>query len=145
MSMPFYRFTLTDPYHVEVCSLLRLWLKKTIREPDTAERHLQLCHVSQSTRSVTRWFGSPNPRWKKKKSIFVFLFLKALGYILLPSSFFPEQEFITPHGFLIGEVGEMSKKLTAGLPVSTTKLKAQRLCLASPALAVHLTFPENIL
>lgn len=77
--MPFYRFTLTDPYHVEVCSLLRLWLKKTIREPDTAERHLQLCHVSQSTRSVTRWFGSPNPRWKKKKEHFCVFVFKGIG------------------------------------------------------------------
>lgn len=49
----------------------------------------------------------------------MYLFLKALGYFLLPSSSLPEQEFITPHGFLTGEVGEKSKKFIAGLPVST--------------------------
>jgi len=61
----------------------------------------------------------PKRTVEKKIIIFVFLFLKASGYFLLSSSFFPEQEFTTPHGFLIEEVGEMSKKFTAGLPVST--------------------------
>lgn len=78
------------------------------------------------------WLPKPMMEKKKMKIIFVFLFLKALGYFLLPSSFFPEQEVTTPHGFLIGEVGEKSKKFTAGLPVSTTQWRLRAWAFPAP-------------
>lgn len=73
------------------------------------------------------WFGKPNQQWKKKnEDYFCHLFLKALGYFLLPSSFFPDQEFSTPHGFLIGEEGESPRTLQpCCLPTSTLKLRGQ--------------------
>lgn len=50
----------------------------------------------------------------KMRVILLLLFVKALGYFLLLSFFFPEQEFVSPHGFLVGEVGEKSQGCTAG-------------------------------
>jgi uncharacterized membrane protein YkvA (DUF1232 family) len=111
---------LTDPYHLKVWFIVKARLKKMIKRT----RHngktfsTMLSCLSVNLLTVTLWFGFPNPQWKKEKMKFVVsfvLFLKALGYFLLPSSFFPEQEFITPHGFLVGEIGEKSKELAAGL------------------------------
>lgn len=95
-------------------------------------------------RHTSVWLPKPIMEKEQRSFLFCFVFLKALGYFLLPSSFFPEQEFTTPHGFLIGEVGEKSKELTAGLPVSTQQLRSgQLLCLPSPALTgSRLMLPE---
>lgn len=51
--------------------------------------------LTQSLRS-----GSPNPQWKRKKEDhFCVLFVKASGCFLTPSSFVPERELTSPHGF----------------------------------------------
>lgn len=62
------------------------------------------------------WETKPTMEKEKWRPFLSFvLLLKALGYFLLPSSFFPDQEFTTPHGFLRGEEGE-SEDLAARLP-----------------------------
>lgn len=81
------------------------------------DRHLQQhCHTILDEPAQSHFGLAPQTHNGKGKSedYFFHLFLKALGYFLLPSSFFPEQEFTTPHGFLGGEVGEKSKGRAAG-------------------------------
>lgn len=49
------------------------------------------------------------------KIIFVcVLFLKALGYVLPPSSCFPEPEFTAPHGSSLREAGVSLRNLQWG-------------------------------
>lgn len=74
--------------------MVKAWLEKTVREPDPTEGHRWLCLVSQWTRSVTLWFGSPNPGWKNKtkpkkqpRTLLCFCFFKGIG-LLPPALFF---------------------------------------------------------
>lgn len=74
--------------------MVKAWLEKTVREPDPTEGHRRLCLVSQWTRSVTLWFGSPNPGWKNKtkpkkqpRTLLCFCFFKGIG-LLPPALFF---------------------------------------------------------
>lgn len=78
-------------------------LKKTVRQPYTTEKHLQWQYPAPHKNVLSHaWFGETKPTMEKEKQrafLSFVLFLKALGYFLLPSFFFPDQEFTTPHGF----------------------------------------------
>lgn len=67
-----------------VCSLLRLDLRKQWeRTRHNGKTSSMLSCLSVNLLTVTLWFGSPNPQWKDKMKV-IFLFLKALGYFVLP-------------------------------------------------------------
>lgn len=85
-------------------------------------------------RHTSVWLPKPIMEKEKWRSfLFCFVFLKALGYFLLPSSFFPEQEFTTPHGFLMGEVGESPRISQQGFLSQPSSWEVASSC-ALPAL-----------
>lgn len=109
----------------EVRSSLRLHLGHGQTRPQ--RRRLQ-GRAAWWTHSVTLRSGSPNPQWKRKnENHFCVLFLKASGYFLTPSSFFPERELTSPHGFLAGEGGARARGPQPGCPPPTPPPRASAL------------------
>lgn len=107
---------LTDPYHVKVCSLLRLDLGNGQRSRHNADISRV---VLSGELTVTLWFGFPNPQWKRKNEdhfcVFVF---KGIG-LLPPALFFlPWMRAYNSSWLLTRWRRGKSKEPAAGLPAS---------------------------
>lgn len=102
------------PVSRESVFIVKAWLRKR-SEKQTQRRHLQGRAVRWTHSHTVVWLSKLTMEKEKWRS-FLCLFLKALGYFLLPSSFFPEWELTTPHGFLPGEGGESPRSLQQGFP-----------------------------
>lgn len=145
--MPFYRFTLTDPYHVEVCSLLRLWLKKTVKSSRHNRDIFSSCLSVNSLSHTLVWLPKPTVEKKKKDNFCVFVFK---GIRLLPSVlFFLPWTRVYNSSWLLNRWSRWNvQEIHSRASCLNHVAEAWCLCLPSPALTgstFHVSWKHSIL